>query len=196
MKKTIKKTFLLTLGLLLTACGDSSSTPTTETKGVETSTNIEEPLTLNNTEGNSTDEQNSEEQEREETTSVEESSRQEPTTEVTQVTETINSDNIFVLEKIAVDTALNSVIQNQLGYTFELRTDGIAPTTTAQSSIAIWGKTSETGATIINLEVHNGYATDTNFQVVVKEGNKIIGSSELLNFSAGMSDIEYGVIPL
>jgi len=162
-----RKISLLIFGLLFTACGGdlSSSHTTNDTSLLATTSSILE---------------------NEERDNIEESERIQNLDD--------NKTDIAILKYIGVDTALYSVTQKKLGYTFELRSDSKAPTTPAKTSIAIWGKTSVTGDEIINLEAHNGYADGTHFQVVVKEGDKVIGASDEVEFSADVGDLEFSDI--
>jgi len=105
--------------------------------------------------------------------------------------------DVSLLRNMALGVALNPVKIEKKGYSFELRTDGLAPKNIAKESTVIWGKSSATGDEIVSLEVHNGYEENTKFQVVVKdEKGEVVGSSEFISTTSGVDDVEYGLVSL
>jgi len=102
------------------------------------------------------------------------------------------------LPNLAVDTAVNSMTRIYGDYTFEIRTDGIAPVDATQNAVTVFGKTSLTGledADTITFALHGEYASGTKFQLIIKNTNgAIVAKSGLSTFTTGMVDIGFGTI--
>jgi len=102
------------------------------------------------------------------------------------------------LANVALYPYVEPIVRSYGDYTFEVRTDGTAPSEATQKTVTFFGKTSVTGledSDTITFAIHREYASGTNFQLIIKNSNgNIIAKSEVLNFTTGMTDIGFGTI--